>query len=326
MRPIGRFLAMLAVVLFGGWGGGAAAGAEWRLPSSYPDGSLPVEVLHAFAASLSRHSSGGFRIGIVPSGGKARNNDVWGAVRRGAAPAGDLLGSSLHGVHPIFLVDSMPFLATDYAAARRLYQAARPFLEQRLGEQGVQLLYAVPWPPQGLFTDRPVESAAALRGVRLRTYNALTERLAALLGAQASHIAGSDLGTVLPRRQVQAMITSAAFGVDSGASSHFSHYYDLRAWLPLNLTIANRAAVERLTAEERTALMKAAAEAEEFGWRISSERHDSYLGVLAAKGMTVQAPSPRLADDLRLLGGALADEWLLRVGADGVAVISAFAR
>jgi len=121
------------------------------------------------------------------------------------------------------------------------------------------------------------------------------------------------------------MISSAATGIDVKAWQHLTHFYDLRAWLPLNLVIANRAALDALGEGERAALLAAAARAEEHGWQSSAAQHESFLAQLAARGMTVQAPSPQLGDDLRILGAALTTEWIDRAGADGIAVINAFA-
>lgn len=325
MRPCGRFL-IIATAVFLAWSSGVAWCAEWDLPSGYPEGSLPVVGLRAFAADVAQQSGGRVTLSIQSAGSRVRAGDIWEAVRRGNVPVGDLLASTLHAVDPIFSLDSIPFLATDHAAGWRLYQAVRPNMQRVLASNGVELLYAVPWPPQGLFADRPIESAQALRGLTFRTYNAMTARLAELLEAEPRTVVGSELETALARRQIQAMVTSAAYGADLAAWQHFSHFYDLRAWLPLNLVIANCAALDALSAEERSALQAAAARAEVRGWQSSAAQYDGSLARLAAKGMTVQAPSPQLRDDLRILSGVLTTEWLNRAGQDGVAVINAYAR
>lgn len=324
MRPLGRFL-IVATTLFLGWWSGSVWGAEWVMPSGYPDGSMPVASLRLFAGELAKQGCG-IRIQVRPSDTGGRPGNIWEAVRRGAVPAGMLIASGLADVDPLFSLDSLPFLATDFAGSRRLYQAARPYLQQRLAAHGIELLYAVPWPPQGLFSDRPIDSAQALHGLRFRTYNPTTTRLAAMLETLPRSVDGSELPAALATRQIQAMFSSAASGVDFAVWRYFSHFYDLRGWLPLNLVIASRSALNALPEEDRVALKQAAARAEEQGWQASATLHESSLAALAAKGIIVQSPSLQLKEDLSVLGGALTNEWLSSVGRDGISVINAMAR
>lgn len=44
------------------------------------------------------------------------------------------------------------------------------------------LLYAVPWPPPGLYFNKEVNSTADSKGVKFRAYNAATARVAELMG------------------------------------------------------------------------------------------------------------------------------------------------
>lgn len=324
MRPIGRFL-IVAIALFLGWWSDSVWAAEWVMPSGYPEGSMPVASLRVFSGELIRQGSG-LRIQVRPSDARGRPADVWEAVRHGTTPAGMLIASSLANIDPMFSLDSLPFLATDFSGSRRLFQAARPLLQQRLAAHGVELLYAVPWPPQGLFADRPIDSAQALRGLRFRTYNPTTTRLARMLEAQPRAVDGGELPAILATHQIQAMFSSAASGVDFEVWRYFTHFYDLRGWLPINLVIANRAAVLALSETDRQALTDAASRAEAEGWQASAALHESALTTLAAKGVIVQAPGVQLKEDLSFLGGALTNEWLGSVGHDGISVINALAR
>ncbi|MEI8632392.1 hypothetical protein P4S72_11070 [Vibrio sp. PP-XX7] len=51
---------------------------------------------------------------------------------------------------PIYKLDNLPFLATNFAQAQKLYQVSKPLLEKKLNQEGMMLLYSVPWPPQDL--------------------------------------------------------------------------------------------------------------------------------------------------------------------------------
>lgn len=325
MRPLGRLLVLTAAVLLGWWSGDGWT-AEWDVPSGFPVGNLHVDTLRGFAADVARRTGDSVTLRIRAATEQGEGRSIWDDVRSGRVPAGEVLASSLSPVDPIFAVDSIPFLATDYAAAWRLYQVVRPYFQKRLAECGVDLLYAVAWPPQGLFADRPIESARALRGLTLRTYNATTLRLAQLLGAQPRPMAGRDVEAALADGRIQAMITSAATGVDVKAWKHLSHFYDLRAWLPLNLVIVNHAALDGLAEDQRAALRAAAADAEAAGWGRSAAQHENHIATLAGNGTKVNAASAQLGEDLRVLGGVLTQEWIKEVGGHGIAVINDFVR
>ncbi len=71
-------------------------------------------------------------------------------------------------------------------------------------------------------------------------------------------------------------------------------------------------------------MLKAAAAAQERGWKLSEDKTKWYLDQLAAKGMKVQPPSPALASGFKKIGEQLTADWLKKAGADGQAVIDAY--
>jgi TRAP-type C4-dicarboxylate transport system substrate-binding protein len=83
-----------------------------------------------------------------------------------------------------FGVDSVPFLATSYADAAKLWKASRKGLDDRFEKQGLKILYAVPWPPAGYLFEQAARFRADMKGLKMRTYNPATSRVAELLGAQ----------------------------------------------------------------------------------------------------------------------------------------------
>ena len=95
----------------------------------------------------------------------------------------------------VYGLNSVPFLATGYDASRKLYDAQKSYLEKQLASEGLMLLYSVPWPPQGLYAKREIESVDDLKVIKLRTYNAMIGRIAALAGAVPTRIEVPDLPT-----------------------------------------------------------------------------------------------------------------------------------
>ena len=59
---------------------------------------------------------------------------------------------------PLFGIDVVPFVATSFPDALKLYQASKPTIEKKLAAQGIMLLFAVPWAPQGIYAKKDINS------------------------------------------------------------------------------------------------------------------------------------------------------------------------
>ncbi len=198
--------------------------------------------------------------------------------------------------------NSVPFLATGYDGAKKLYAAQKPYLEKQLASEGLMLLYSVPWPPQGLYSKKAINSVADLKGLKFRTYNAMIGRIAALVGAIPTQIEVPDLPTAFATGRVDVMITSASTGVNTKAQDYLSYYTDMQAWLPRNIVFVNKAAFDKLTADEKKAVLDAAKVAEDRGWKASIEEMTVKTNALKAAGIKVVPPSPELKAGLTKVG------------------------
>jgi TRAP-type transport system periplasmic protein len=237
---------------------------------------------------------------------------------------GELLVSVLGNEDAMFAFDSTPGLATSYADARKLYGAARRHLEARLDRMGLVMLYSVAWPPQAIYTKKPIEKLADLKGAKFRSFNPSTARFAELIGASAVTIQVPEIAQAFRTGVLDAMITSGATGVDSQAWDYLTHYYDVQAFLPQNVVIVNKDAFNALPADVRKALTDAAARAEERGWRLSEELNETYKKTLAEKGIKVLPPTDAMKAEMKQIGETMAAEWAKKAGADGDAVLKAF--
>jgi TRAP-type C4-dicarboxylate transport system substrate-binding protein len=253
-----------------------------------------------------------------------KHPDIKRSVRQGTAPIGEILESLAANEAPVYGIDSLPFLATGYAASKKLYAAQKPFLEKQLASEGLMLLYSVPWPPQGLYAKREIKSVDDLKGLKFRTYNAMIGRIAALAGAIPTQIEVPDLPTAFATGRVDVMITSASTGVDTKAQDYLTHYIDTQAWLPRNIVFVNKEAFDKLSAPEKKAVTDAAKAAEERGWKASTEEMTSKTAALKAAKIIVLPPSPQLKAGLTKIGGMIATEWEIAAGADGKAMLAAF--
>ncbi|MEL6477164.1 MAG: TRAP transporter substrate-binding protein [Pseudomonadota bacterium] len=301
-----------------------AFAAQWNMPTPYPAGSFHTQNIQQFADDVNAATDGAVSITVHPAGSLVKHAEIKNAVRSGQVEIGEFLLSRLSNENALFEADALPFLADSYDESRKLWKAQRSFVSEILAGQRLTVLYAVPWPPQGIYTSNAVSTIADLSGVRFRTYNAATERLAQLAGAVPTQIEVPDIPQAFTTGRVEAMITSSTTGVNSKAWDFLGYYYDTRAFLPKNVIVVNSRAFQSLTEEQRQAVLDAAARAEERGWELSQEETSVQTRTLGENGITVSDPSPEMQDALDKIGAQMADEWVERAGADGEALLEAF--
>jgi TRAP-type C4-dicarboxylate transport system substrate-binding protein len=206
----------------------------------------------------------------------------------------------------------------------KLYAAQKPMLQKKLGEQGMMLLYAVPWPPQGIYSKRAVNSAADLKGLKWRAYSPATARIAELVGAQPVTVQAAELSQAMATGVVESYMSSGSTGADTKTYEHLKFWYDTQAWLPKNAVIVNKAAFDKLDKATQDAVMKAAAGAETRGLAASQKVNGDSLDKLRAGGMQILPPSPALKADLQKVGETMLKEWLDKAGPEGQALVDAF--
>ena len=304
--------------------GMAAAQTAWDLPTPYPASNFHTKNVVQFAQDVEKATGGSLKMTVHPAGSLIKHADIKRAVRQGTAPIGEVIISLATNESPIYAVDSLPFVATSYEAAKKLYVAHRPALEKRLAEEGLMLLFSVPWPPQGLYSKREIKTVDDLKGLKFRTYNPVIGRIAALAGAIPTQIEVPDLPTAFATGRVDVMITSASTGVDTKAEDYLSHYNDIQAWLPRNMVFVNKAAFDKLTDAQKKAVLDQSKIAEERGWQASIEEKTIKTNALRAAKITVQDPSPELKAGLTKIGEAITTEWVATAGAEGKAILDAY--
>lgn len=304
--------------------GQALAQTKWDLPSAYPASSYHTENLVQFAADVKKATGGKLDIILHPNAALFKAPEIKRAVQGNQAQAGEFLLANYQNEWPVWGLDGVPFLATSFEQSRKLYDASRATLEKKLGEQNMTLLYVVPWPPQGLFSRKPVASGADLKGMKWRAYSPATGRIGELVGAQPVTIQQADLSQAMATGVVDGFMTSGATGYDAKVFEHFKYYYDLQSWLPKNAVVANKRAFDALDKPTQQALRQAAANAEKRGWDTAAQKTGEYLELLKKNGMTVAPPSAQLKADMQKVGETMTREWLDKAGAEGKAILDAY--
>jgi TRAP-type C4-dicarboxylate transport system substrate-binding protein len=302
----------------------AAAQTKWDMPTAYPTNNFHTENIAQFAADVDHATGGKLKITVHANASLFKAPEIKRAVQGGQAQAGEILLVNFENEDPFYGIDGVPFLATSYGESMKLYRASKKMLEDKLGKQGIKLLFTVPWPPQGIYTNRALNGVADMKGLKWRAYSPATSKIAELVGAQPMTVQAAEVSQALATGVVDSYMSSGATGYDSKTYEHIKNFYDTQAWLPKNAIIVNQKAFDALDKPAQAALLKAAADAEVRGWKVSEEKNSWYLDQLRAKGMTIQKPSEHLMSDLRKVGNLMLAEWLRKTGDAGRKVIDAY--
>lgn len=302
----------------------SAQAVTWDMPTPYGETNFHTVNIKQFADDVKASTGGKLEIKVHSGGSLFKHPEIKNAVRGGQVPIGEFLLSRLSNENAVFQVDSIPFLATNYTRAEVLWKASRPTVEKLLDKEGLMVLFAVPWPPQGLYTKKPIETVDDLKGVKFRAYNAATEQLAKLAGAIPTQVEVPDIPQAFSTGRVDAMITSPSTGANTKAWDFVQYFYHTQAWLPKNIVVVNKRSFRRLDKDVQKAVLDAAARAETRGWESSMAETSAKLDVLRDNGMSVNTPTAELMQGLQEIGRKMTHDWSAKAGDPGIKIIDQY--
>ena len=312
----------LAAGLILGLSATATLADKWDMPTPYGDGTHQTQVARSFAEEVNANSSGKLTIKVHSGGSLIKHPEIHRAVKSRQVQIGEVFVGRLGNIHPIFKLDNIPFLATDFDSAEKLYKASKAALNEQLDKDNLMLLYTSPWPAQDLYSNKPVNSLADLAGLKMRAYSPSTSRLADLMGTTPVNIPFSDVAQAFTTNAIDAMVTSPSTGVNSQSWDYISHFTTINAWIPKNMVFVNKKIFNRLDDDTQKVILTAAANAEKKGWALGRKLAVEHTNTLRDYGMKVSAPSAKLDAELREIGETMVKEWLEEAGNSGKAIVS----
>jgi TRAP-type C4-dicarboxylate transport system substrate-binding protein len=298
----------------------------WDMPTPFPDNTFHTINVREFARDVEQLTGGKIHLKIHSGASLYKHPEIKHAVQTAQVPIGEMVMSLLGNENPVFEIDSLPLLATSYEEALKLWQVSRPSIEKLLEEQGLRLLYAVPWPPQGLYLKKEIGSFDDFKGLKVRVYNATLTRLVELMGGNPTTIQTPEIPQAFSTGVIDAMITSPSTGVSSQVWDFVGYYYDLQTWIPKNMVIINKRIFEALKPETQHNILQAAAAAETRGWEMSRQETDDKVKILAAHGVKIVQPTMQLNQDFQRIRSVMVNEWRAKAGELGNEILERYYR
>jgi len=304
----------------------SAASLNWDMSDEYGGNAQTGIVAKFFIAELSKRI--GDELEITYHGSKSlgfSSADHFDAVQFGAVPIAVSQTSVLGGVEPFFDLTSLPFLAKDLAEARTLWGVSKPEFSRIFDANNMVVLYAQPNAPSGIYAKKPIDSIEALKGLRIRTYDANGTRTFAAAGAAPLQVAFSDLIPQLSTGGIDAVLTSAEGGIQLSAWDYLSDFTALNYAMALFMVHANEDSYNELSDGAKAAIEEVSAITEDFAWKLVTDSiEESYETARSHKMMVTDTPPQEAFEHLQQAGADLHTAWLEKVGERGAEVLAAF--
>lgn len=301
-------------------GGPQPAAGAWTAATEYPAGAMPAEGLVRLAEAAKPlviapafDAPGGVRSAAMPR-----------AVAEGRFAIGDAFAGALGALDPVFLLSSLPFLATSAAEAKRLLVAARPAYQDALETLGVTLLHVTPWPPTGIWSRRPIATPGDLRGLKVRTYDATGTETMRALGAAAELLSFQAVATRLADGSLDAVLSSGDGGAGRRLWEHLPHFTEIGYAMPVSLAFGDPARLRALTEDQRAGLERAATRTETSLWTLLETRDAANQQRMRENGVTIAQPGAPLLAALKEAGGAAVKAWEEKAGTTGSEILAAY--
>ena len=300
---------------------GTAIAEDWDMPMAYSASNFHSEMGVVFADKVRDYTGGDINITVHPGGSLFKGGEIKRAVQTGQAPIGERFMSAHANEAPLLGWDNLPFLATTYEANDMLWAAAKDKVNSQLSDLNLVALYTCPWPGQGFYFNKAVNSSADTQGIKFRSYNSATATFAEELGMVPVQVEAAELSQALATGVAESFISSGSTGYDRKVWESLTHYYKVNAWLPRNYVIINKGVWEGLGADTKASVQKAADETGAACSAKSAELANWYFEQLSANGMSVEDASSDFLAELEAIGAKMTVDWLAAAGADGQAII-----
>jgi len=325
MKTLTKLMAATAITAAATVAATAGSHSEkWDMPMAYSASNFHSAVGAEFAKCVTTGTGGAIEIVTHPSGSLFPGAQIKRAIQTGQVPIGERLLSGHQNENALFGFDSIPFLATSFDDSVKLWEAAEGPMTELLASQNLTLLYSVPWPPQGLYFKNEVTSVADMAGIKFRSYNNATSRLAELTGMLPVTIEAAEISQAFATGVADSMISSGSTGYDRKVWESLNYFYEVDAWLPRNYVMVNSGVWDGVSDENKAVITGCAELAEYAGFWRAKEYTGFTLQGLRDGGMTVGPASEQMVSELKEIGETMTAEWLEAAGDEGAAIVDAF--
>ncbi len=322
-----RALALAAGILMAAGGGPAAAKVKWDMHLNYPAGNFHSQGAQRFADRVKEATNGELEIVLHPGASLGfKGPELLKATAEGQLSIAEIPTGMVEGDAPILALTAQPFIATNAFEQRLLYQLSKPTYAKVLKKFNQMTLYTSVWPFSGIYTQRPIERLADLKGLKMRVYDGTGLAFGKATGIAARKMPFSEVYPAMKAGLLDSMYTSSVSGVDAKAWEVLKYFTPINIVGPVNMVNVNLDAWNKLPANVRTAVLEVAEQMEDEMWNLAGDMDRKSRKILQDNGMVVSPVSKEFRAELNEVGRKLRAAWAKKAGADAQAILAEYYR
>ncbi len=268
-----------------------------------------------YAKLVKDYTNGSVNITVHAGSSLVKGNPLK-AVKDGTVAMTDMFIPFTSGGGKVFGISALPFIATSYEDAYRLYQLSKKSYEKTAKKWNQKLLYSVTWPASGFYSDKKMESLADFKGVKTRTYDKNSAAFVNAAGGNAVALPWGEVYSALRTGMVNSVITSSTSGKDGKFWEVLSNFTKINYAYPLQAVTINLDYWNSLSKAQQKAMLKAAKEIEEAQWKAVKVEAKEALAIMAKNGMKISEASPKLKKELQDFANKMLKKYLENANSD----------
>lgn len=290
---------------------GALLAADVKMDLNAKYGATNFHTIGAqkYADLVKEYTKGSVDITIHAGSSLVKGNPLK-AVKDGTVAMTDMFIPFTAGGGKVFGVSALPFIATSYEDAYKLYQVSKPAYEKTAKQWNQKLLYSVTWPASGFYSNKKMESLEDFKGAKTRTYDKNSADFVNGAGGNAVALPWGEVYSALRTGMVDSVITSSSSGKDGKFWEVLTDFTKINYAYPLQAVTINLDYWNSLTKVQQEAMLKAAAEIEKAQWEAVKLEDKDALDTMAQNGMKISEASDELKKQLDQIASKMLTEYL----------------
>ncbi|MDJ0781271.1 MAG: TRAP transporter substrate-binding protein [Desulfosarcinaceae bacterium] len=306
---------------------GIHAKMKWDMHLNYPAGNFHSQGAARFAERVNAATGGELSIVLHPGSALGfKGPELLRAVAEGQLAIAEVPTGMVEGDAPVLALTAQPFISATAFEQRLLYQLAKPTYAQTLKRFKQFTLYTSVWPFSGIYSQRPVASAADLKGLKMRVYDGTGLAFGKATGIAARKMPFSEVYPAMKAGLLDSMYTSSVSGVDAKAWEVLKYFTPINIVGPVNMVNVNLDAWNKLPAELQQTVMEIARQMEDEMWNLAGDMDRKSRETLSANGMQVATVDGGFRAELDTIGEQLRAQWATKAGADAQRILEEYAR
>lgn len=298
----------------------------WIANSGYPEGNHLGQAVIQYGDKVSEVTDGQIEIELRADGALGyEGSELLKVVRDNTVTMSDMVLSSVSGDEPLFGLSTLPFLYRDFDEAKTLNEIARPYYDTVAEEKWNQkILYVIPWPISGFWTKNEITSLDDMKGLKMRTYDAMGAQVVEAVGGTPYPLPFSEVYSGLSTGVIDSVLTSTTSAVDGKFWEVLDYYLPISVMMGTNALTVNLDEFKKLDQETQDAILKAGKEIEDDVWSRVAEIDAKAEETTTENGITTVEPSEELVSELETITEEIRQNWLKTAPAEAQEIIDKY--